>query len=70
MAAPAHFYLKQAELCEQAAANTPLENQRDTLLRSRAAWLKLANRELEIQAGREKREQQRLSETDEETSHA
>jgi len=70
MAAPAQFYLKQAELCEQAAAATPLDNQRETLLRSRAAWLKLANRELEVQAARIVREQGRQTTHQEEPSHA
>ncbi|MCC6925195.1 hypothetical protein [Novosphingobium sp.] len=60
MSASSQFYLKQAEQCELAAAASSLNNQRDTLLRSRLAWLELANRELEVQAGREKRERDRL----------
>lgn len=59
MATSAQFYLHQAAVCEQAAEATLLDNQRETLLRSRTAWLALANRELEIQAGRAKREQER-----------
>ena len=59
MATSAQFYLQQAATCESAAEAALLDNQRETLLRSRAAWLALANRELEIQAGRVKREQER-----------
>lgn len=55
MAQSASYYLQQAEICESAAATTELENQRATLLRSQAAWLALAARELSIQASRAER---------------
>lgn len=50
------FYIAQAESCQRAAEATPLANQRDTLMRSRAAWLSLAAREQAIRAARAKRE--------------
>ncbi|PKB13331.1 hypothetical protein B0I00_3369 [Novosphingobium kunmingense] len=55
MAQSASYYLQQAEACERAAAATELDNQRATLLRSQAAWLALAARELGIQASRAER---------------
>lgn len=64
MAQPASYYLQQADVCERAAAETPLENQRATLLRSQAAWLALAARELSIQAARAKRLDQASKEPD------
>jgi hypothetical protein len=63
MAAPATFYLEQAEICARSAAATLLGNQRETFLRSRAAWLALAARDIEVQAGRAAREQARQLET-------
>lgn len=59
MATSAQFYLQQAAICEEAAGAALLDNQRDTLQRSRAAWLALATRELEVQAARIKRDQER-----------
>jgi hypothetical protein len=53
------FYIEQAESCERAAEAAPLENQRDTLLRSRAVWLGLAARELTIRTARAERESAR-----------
>ncbi len=52
MAAPVSYYLEQADTCARDAARTQLPNQKATLLRSQAAWLSLAARELGIQAGR------------------
>lgn len=52
MAQSESYYLEQAQICERAAAETQLENQRATLLRSQAAWLALAARENSIQAAR------------------
>ncbi len=62
MAAAAPFYLQQAEICARSAAATLLDNQRDTFLRSRAAWLALAARDIEVQAGRAARELARQQE--------
>jgi hypothetical protein len=56
------FYIEQAECCARAAAAAPLDNQRDTLLRSRAVWLGLAAREQTIQAGRAERDRARNEE--------
>ncbi|MEQ1543026.1 MAG: hypothetical protein HOO94_08205 [Novosphingobium sp.] len=56
MAQSPAYYLQQAEVCAQAAEITPLENQRATLLRSQAAWLALAARELAVQAARAERQ--------------
>ncbi|HQV04799.1 MULTISPECIES: hypothetical protein [unclassified Novosphingobium] len=53
------FYIQQAESCQRAADDTPLANQRDTLLRSRAAWLTLAAREQAIRAARAQREREK-----------
>lgn len=65
MATSASFYLAQAESCARAAAATLLTNQRDTLLRSRAAWLTLAEREIANQAARTERENARnMEQTD------
>ena len=64
MAQSASYYLQQAEICERAAATTQLENQRATLLRSQAAWLALAARELGIQAARANRLNEASKETD------
>ncbi|MDE2436072.1 MAG: hypothetical protein KGM49_07430 [Sphingomonadales bacterium] len=52
MAQSASYYLQQAEICGRDAAATSLHNQRATLLRSQAAWLDLAAREIKIQAAR------------------
>ena len=62
MAATSPFYLEQAELCARSAAATLLDNQRETFLRSRAAWLALAARDIEVQAGRAARELARQEE--------
>lgn len=56
MSAASHFYLQQAENCGSAAAASPLANRRDVLLRSRAVWLALAEREIEVQNARAVRE--------------
>jgi hypothetical protein len=58
------FYVEQAENCARAAAATPLANQRETLMRSRAVWLGLAAREQTIQAGRAERDRVRIEEQD------
>ncbi len=60
MATSARFYLAQAESCAQAAASTQLSNQRETLLRSEAAWLALAAREIATQTARAERERERI----------
>lgn len=62
MATSASFYLEQAESCERAAAATALSNQRETLLRSKAAWLTLAAREIATQTARAERERARTEE--------
>ena len=62
MATPGRFYLTQAESCAKAAAASQLSNQRDTLLRSEAAWLSLAAREIATQTAREEREGTRIEE--------
>ncbi|MFC0588323.1 MAG: hypothetical protein ACKOQ3_09905 [Novosphingobium sp.] len=64
MAQSAAYYLQQADICEEAAAKTVLENQRATLLRSKAAWLALAAREISIQEARAERVAQAAKETD------
>lgn len=69
MAASAQFYLDQAKICEKAAKAASLDNQRETFLRSRAAWIALANRELKIQAERVKRDQERLEAQQKEPIH-
>ncbi|MFM5922913.1 MAG: hypothetical protein ACKOPG_01835 [Novosphingobium sp.] len=56
------FYIEQAESCERAADAALLSNQRETLLRSRAAWLTLAARQESIRTGREQRERTRIEE--------
>lgn len=58
------FYMTQAESCARAAEASPLANQRDTLLRSRAVWLGLAAREQSIKAGRAERDRIRTEEQD------
>jgi hypothetical protein len=60
MAAPATFYLEQAEKCSRSAEASTLDRQREIFLRSRAAWLLLAEREQEVQAGRAERDKARL----------
>lgn len=57
MSASSRFYLQQAENCEVAAAASALANQRAILLQSRAVWLGLAEREIEVQTARAQREQ-------------
>ena len=56
MSTSSRFYLQQAENCELAASSTPLDNQRRILLQSRAVWLGLAAREIEVQTARAERE--------------
>ena len=63
MAQSASYYLQQADVCERAASETSLENQRATLLRSKAAWLALAAREISIRAARAERLNQASKET-------
>lgn len=58
------FYIDQADSCARAAEASPLANQRDTLLRSRAVWLGLAAREHSIKAGRAERDRIRIEEQD------
>jgi hypothetical protein len=70
MAASAQFYLDQAASCEKAANAAQLDNQRETLMRSHAAWMALANRELKVQAERIKRDRERILAQQEETTHA
>jgi len=50
------FYLQQVSKCAQAAADTPLANQRETFLRAQAAWQALADRETAVKDARDKRE--------------
>lgn len=64
MAQSPAYYLQQADVCAQAADATPLENQRATLLRSQAAWLALAARELAVQAARAERQNPVMKELD------
>lgn len=54
-ATPAH-YLQQAENCARAADTAQLDNERAKHLRSQAAWLALAARELATQAARAERQ--------------
>lgn len=68
MAANFDFYIKQADLCGEAADTTALQNQRETLLRSRAAWLKLAKREEDNLSARLQREEDRTLSRNEESS--
>lgn len=68
MAAASPFYLEQAEMCARSAAAALLDNQRETFLRSRAAWLALAARDIEVQEGRAARETARLLETTDDRS--
>lgn len=63
MTVSARFYLAQAETCAAQAQASTLENQRDTLLRSREVWLGLAQREIATQAARAERERQRTEDT-------
>ncbi len=53
------FYLQQAEDCGAAAAASPLTNRRDVFLRSKAVWLALAAREIEVQNARADRDRAR-----------
>ncbi|HNJ47682.1 MAG TPA: hypothetical protein PK479_04580 [Novosphingobium sp.] len=69
MAASAQFYLDQAAICEKAASVALLDNQRETLMRSHAAWMALANRELKIQAERIKRDRERIQAQQKEPTH-
>lgn len=62
MATSARFFIDQAESCARAAAGAQLSNQRETYLRSEAAWRKLANREIATQAARLQRERERNEE--------
>lgn len=56
MAATSVHYLQQAEHCARAADAALLENERAKHLRSQAAWLALAARELATQAARSERQ--------------
>lgn len=56
MSASARFYQMQADNCAAAAAASVLDNQRETLLRSQAAWLQLAAREIKVSLARVERE--------------
>jgi hypothetical protein len=62
MSVSARFYLEQAETCATQAAAAALDNRRETLLRSREVWLRLAERELATTAARAERERQRNEE--------
>lgn len=62
MSASAQFYQLQADTCGAAAAATSLDNQRETLLRSQAAWLTLAAREIAVTNARAERDRQRKEE--------
>lgn len=57
MSPASRFYLQQAANCAAAAAAAALDNQRQIQLRSRAVWLGLAEREIEVQTARLTREQ-------------
>lgn len=59
MSAASHFYLQQAEGCDTPAAASPLANRRAVLLRSKAVWLALAAREIEVQNARADRDRAR-----------
>jgi hypothetical protein len=56
MSASARFYQMQADNCAAAAATAMLDNQRETLLRSQAAWQQLAAREVKVSLARIERE--------------
>lgn len=56
------FCNQQAESCERAAEAALLDNQRNTLLRSREAWLAMAARERSIRDARAKREAEKETE--------
>jgi len=62
MSASARYYLLQAETCSAEAAIATLDNRRETLLRSREVWLRLAARELATHAARIERERHRNEE--------
>lgn len=62
MSVSAQFYQLQADSCGKAAAASTLDNQRETLLRSQAAWLKLAAREIAVTSARAERDRQRKEE--------
>lgn len=62
MATPARFLLDQAESCARAAAASTLSNQRETFLRSEAAWRMLAAKEIATQTARAERERVRTEE--------
>lgn len=53
---PEEFYNHRARECQREADAALLSNQRDTFLRSQAAWLSLAARQKAIRLGREQRE--------------
>jgi hypothetical protein len=58
------YCIEQAESCERAAQASPLANQRDTFLRSRAVWLDLAARKQSLRLARAEREFTRTKEQD------
>jgi hypothetical protein len=62
MSVSARFYTEQAETCATQAAAATLDNQRETLLRSREVWLRLAAREKATTAARVERERARIEE--------
>lgn len=61
MSASSNFYSTQAETCALAASKAMLDNEREKYLRAEAAWQALANREIETQAARLKREADKIS---------
>ncbi|WP_088309700.1 hypothetical protein [Novosphingobium sp. B 225] len=63
MSTASRFYLEQADSCTKAAEAAALANQREILLRSRAVWLGLAEREIEVQTARAERERTKQVET-------
>ena len=55
------FYLQQVANCAQAAAATPLANQRNKFLQAMAAWQALADRETAVREVRERREAEKAA---------
>ena len=61
MSVSGKFYLAQVAICERAAEDTVLANQRDKYLRAKAAWQALADRENDIAEARVQREADRAA---------
>lgn len=59
MAEAVAFYVRQAESCGKAAAESTLANERDKFLKAQAAWQALADKTALVQAQAAKREAER-----------